>query len=68
MTNALSEWMDVEVYRNKKAYKMSFHSPEINGKIVSGAIKTLCKSWERLKRRHKGHLHARQACLQKGGI
>ncbi|HHU42937.1 MAG: DNA gyrase subunit B [Bacillota bacterium] len=40
VTNALSEWMDVEVYRNKKAYKMSFHSPEINGKIVSGAIKT----------------------------
>ncbi len=26
VTNALSEWLTVEVYRNKKVYKMSFHS------------------------------------------
>ena len=26
VTNALSEWLTVEVYRNKKIYKMSFHS------------------------------------------
>ena len=26
VTNALSEWLVVEVYRNKKIYKMSFHS------------------------------------------
>ncbi|MBP3434609.1 MAG: hypothetical protein J6K50_04970, partial [Clostridia bacterium] len=25
-TNALSEWLTVEVYRNKRIYKMSFHS------------------------------------------
>lgn len=26
VTNALSEWLAVEVYRNKRVYKMSFHS------------------------------------------
>ncbi len=26
VTNALSEWLTVEVYRNKKIYKMGFHS------------------------------------------
>ena len=26
VTNALSEWLTVEVYRNKRVYKMSFHS------------------------------------------
>ncbi len=26
VTNALSEWLTVEIYRNKKIYKMSFHS------------------------------------------
>ena len=26
VTNALSEWLNVEVYRNKRVYKMSFHS------------------------------------------
>ena len=26
VTNALSEWLTVEVFRNKRAYKMSFHS------------------------------------------
>ncbi|MBO5239922.1 MAG: DNA gyrase subunit B [Clostridia bacterium] len=26
VTNALSEWLIVEVYRNKRVYKMSFHS------------------------------------------
>lgn len=26
VTNALSEWLMVEVYRNKRVYKMSFHS------------------------------------------
>ena len=26
VTNALSEWLKVEVYRNKRIYKMSFHS------------------------------------------
>ncbi len=26
VTNALSEWLNVEIYRNKNVYKMSFHS------------------------------------------
>ncbi len=40
VTNALSEWLSVEVYRNKRIYKMSFHSHQGTGKnknkIVSG--------------------------------
>ncbi len=38
VTNALSEWLTVEVYRNKKVYKMSFHSVynKRKNKIESG--------------------------------
>jgi len=38
VTNALSEWLTVEVYRNKKVYKMSFHSRfnKRKNKIESG--------------------------------
>ena len=40
VTNALSEWLSVEVYRNKRIYKMSFHSHQGTGKnknkIISG--------------------------------
>ncbi len=40
VTNALSEWLTVEVYRNKRVYKMSFHSHQGTGKnknkIISG--------------------------------
>ncbi len=40
VTNALSEWLTVEVYRNKRIYKMSFHSHFGTGKnknkIISG--------------------------------
>ena len=40
VTNALSEWLNVEVYRNKRIYKMSFHSHPGTGKnknkIISG--------------------------------
>jgi DNA gyrase subunit B len=32
VTNALSEWLNVEVYRNKRIYKMSFHSHPGTGK------------------------------------
>lgn len=35
VTNALSEWLKVEVY-NKTVYQMEFHSYEENGKILSG--------------------------------
>lgn len=40
VTNALSEWLNVEVYRNNKAYRIEFHSPETKGKVQSGIIKT----------------------------
>ncbi|MBQ8685258.1 MAG: DNA gyrase subunit B [Clostridia bacterium] len=40
VTNALSEWLTVEVYRNKRIYKMGFHSHLGTGKnknkIISG--------------------------------
>ncbi len=40
VTNALSEWLKVEVYRNKRIYKMSFTSHQGTGKnknkIISG--------------------------------
>ncbi|NLZ25708.1 MAG: DNA gyrase subunit B, partial [Clostridiales bacterium] len=40
VTNALSEWLIVEVRRDGKIYKIEFHSPEEGGKIKSGVLKT----------------------------
>lgn len=40
VTNALSEWLVVEVHRDGKKYRAEFHSPEVGGKIKSGVIKT----------------------------
>ena len=39
VTNALSEWMTVEIYRDKKIYRIDFHSPKINGEYKSGIVK-----------------------------
>lgn len=39
VTNALSRWLKVEVYKNGTTYKMSFESPEVNGKVKSGIVK-----------------------------
>ena len=40
VTNALSEWLTVEVARDGNLYKTEFHSPVLaNGKVKSGAIK-----------------------------
>ncbi|MBO7221978.1 MAG: DNA topoisomerase IV subunit B, partial [Clostridia bacterium] len=40
VTNALSEWLTVEVARDGNLYKAEFHSPVLaNGKVKSGAIK-----------------------------
>ena len=36
VTNALSEWLTVEVRKGGSIYRQDFHSPEINGKIKSG--------------------------------
>ncbi len=39
VTNALSRWLTVESYIDGKAYRMEFHSPEVNGKVKSGIPK-----------------------------
>ncbi|HRU84218.1 MAG: DNA gyrase/topoisomerase IV subunit B [Christensenellales bacterium] len=36
VTNALSEWLTVEVFRDGTKYMQEFHSPESDGKIKSG--------------------------------
>lgn len=40
VTNALSEWLNVEIYTNKKEYKIEFYSPEKDGKVLPGSVKT----------------------------
>lgn len=40
VTNALSQWLTVEVKRDGNLYKAEFHSPQIGTKIKSGIIKT----------------------------
>lgn len=39
VTNALSEWLTVEVYKNGKTYRMEFESKEINGAVKGGVPK-----------------------------
>ena len=36
VTNALSRWCDVTVFRDGKVYNIRFSSPEVNGKVKSG--------------------------------
>ena len=51
VTNALSEWLDVTIYKNGKVYKQEFHSPEVNGKVVSGIPRTpLTETGEKTKK------------------
>ena len=40
VTNALSEWLTVDVCRDGKKYRAEFHSPVVAGKIKSGVVKT----------------------------
>lgn len=40
VTNALSKWLNVKVYKNNKVYAQQFHSYEDNGKMKSGVAKT----------------------------
>jgi DNA gyrase subunit B len=40
VTNALSKWLTVQVYRNKKEYRQEFHSPVVDGKVKCGIVKT----------------------------
>lgn len=39
VTNALSRWLTVSVYKNGTEYTQEFHSPEVGGKILSGVPK-----------------------------
>ena len=39
VTNALSEWLKVEVYKNGKTYAMEFESKEIDGAVKGGVPK-----------------------------
>jgi DNA gyrase subunit B len=39
VTNALSRWLNVEVYKNGTTYKMSFESVEKDGKVHGGLVK-----------------------------
>lgn len=39
VTNALSEWLTVEVKRDGHLYRAEFYSPQIGGKIKSGIVK-----------------------------
>ena len=51
VTNALSEWLDVTIYKNGKVYQQQFHSPEVNGKIESGIPRTpLAETGEKTKK------------------
>lgn len=36
VTNALSEWLTVDVFKDGNQYRQDFHSPEVGGKIKSG--------------------------------
>ncbi len=40
VTNALSEWLNVEVKRDGSLYRIEFYSPQIGTKIKSGIVKT----------------------------
>ena len=41
VTNALSEWLNVEINRGGKKYKIAFHSvPNEKGKILGGTVKS----------------------------
>ena len=40
VTNALSEWLTVDVRRDGHLYRAEFHSPQVGGKIKSGVVKT----------------------------
>ena len=39
VTNALSRWLNVTVFRGGQSHTMKFHSPEVNGKVRSGIKK-----------------------------
>lgn len=53
VTNALSRWLSVEVYKNGTTYAMSFESPEVKGKVKSGIVKSTLTDTKK-KTKHTG--------------
>jgi len=43
VTNALSRWLKVEVYKDKKVYAMDFESREVDGEVKGGLVKNSLK-------------------------
>ncbi len=43
VTNALSRWCDVTIYRDGKEHNIRFHSPQVGKKIKSGIIESALK-------------------------
>lgn len=52
VTNALSRWLDVTVYKDGKTYNQQFESPVVDGKIVSGKPKTTLKDINKPTKKH----------------
>jgi DNA gyrase subunit B len=50
VTNALSEWLTVEVYRNNIIYKEEFYSPLVGKEIKSGIVKVPLKEIGKTKK------------------
>jgi DNA gyrase subunit B len=50
VTNALSEWLTVEVFRDNKIYKIEFHSPQVGKEVKSGILKSPLKEIGKTKK------------------
>ena len=53
VTNALSRWLNVEVYKNGTTYAMSFESVERDGKVHGGTVKSHLTD-TKVKTKHTG--------------
>lgn len=53
VTNALSRWLNVEVYKNGTTYAMSFESVERDGKVHGGTVKSHLAD-TKVKTKHTG--------------
>lgn len=53
VTNALSRWLNVEVYKNGTTYAMSFESVERDGKVHGGTVKSHLTN-TKVKTKHTG--------------
>ncbi|MDR3185813.1 MAG: DNA gyrase subunit B [Christensenellaceae bacterium] len=51
VTNALSEWLNVDIYKDGEEYRIEFHSPRVGKKIKSGVLKTPLHNVKKTKKR-----------------